>query len=69
METCFVIMGFGRKTDFETGRTLDLDKLEEYVHPSPPSSMRGSSAAGPTNSRIQGSSTCRLSTHSLWLMW
>lgn len=24
--TCFVVMGFGRKTDFETGRTLDLDK-------------------------------------------
>lgn len=24
--TCFVIMGFGKKTDFETGRTLDLDK-------------------------------------------
>ena len=24
--TCFVVMGFGKKTDFETGRTLDLDK-------------------------------------------
>jgi tetratricopeptide (TPR) repeat protein len=24
-KTCFVIMGFGKKTDFETGRTLDLD--------------------------------------------
>lgn len=24
--TCFVLMGFGKKTDFETGRTLDLDK-------------------------------------------
>src|SRR5262245_44329514 len=23
--TCFVVMGFGKKTDFETGRTLDLD--------------------------------------------
>lgn len=23
--TCFVIMGFGKKTDFESGRTLDLD--------------------------------------------
>lgn len=22
---CFVVMGFGKKTDFETGRTLDLD--------------------------------------------
>src|SRR5918997_614206 len=25
--TCFVVMGFGKKTDFETGRTLDLDKV------------------------------------------
>jgi MAP3K TRAFs-binding domain len=24
--SCFVVMGFGKKTDFETGRTLDLDK-------------------------------------------
>jgi hypothetical protein len=24
--TCFVVMGFGQKTDFATGRTLDLDK-------------------------------------------
>jgi hypothetical protein len=24
--TCFVVMGFGIKTDFESGRTLDLDK-------------------------------------------
>ncbi|MDQ6813776.1 MAG: TRAFs-binding domain-containing protein [Bacteroidota bacterium] len=24
--TCFVVMGFGKKTDFESGRTLDLDK-------------------------------------------
>lgn len=22
---CFVVMGFGKKTDFETVRTLDLD--------------------------------------------
>ena len=25
-KTCFVVMGFGKKTDFETGRTLDLDR-------------------------------------------
>lgn len=25
-KTCFVVMGFGKKTDFETGRTLDMDK-------------------------------------------
>jgi tetratricopeptide (TPR) repeat protein len=25
-KTCFVVMGFGKKTDFETGRVLDLDK-------------------------------------------
>ena len=23
--TCFVVMGFGKKTDFESGRTFDLD--------------------------------------------
>lgn len=26
MGSCFVVMGFGKKTDFESGRTLDLDK-------------------------------------------
>lgn len=26
--TCFVVMGFNKKTDFETGRTLDLDNPE-----------------------------------------
>jgi Tetratricopeptide Repeats-Sensor len=26
MPTCFVVMGFGKKTDFETGRVLDLDQ-------------------------------------------
>jgi len=25
-KTCFVVMGFGKKTEFETGRVLDLDK-------------------------------------------
>jgi hypothetical protein len=29
--TCFVVMGFGKKTDFETGRTLDLDLTYEYI--------------------------------------
>jgi tetratricopeptide (TPR) repeat protein len=29
--TCFVVMGFGKKTDFETGRTLDLDKTYQYI--------------------------------------
>lgn len=29
--TCFVVMGFGKKTDFETGRTLDLDKTYKNV--------------------------------------
>ena len=28
---CFVIMGFGEKTDFETGRTLDLDATYEVI--------------------------------------
>ena len=26
MKTCFVVMGFNRKTDYQSGRTLDLDK-------------------------------------------
>ncbi len=29
--TCFVVMGFGKKTDFETSRTLDLDLTYEYI--------------------------------------
>jgi MAP3K TRAFs-binding domain len=29
--TCFVVMGFGKKTDFETGRVLDLDKSYKYL--------------------------------------
>lgn len=31
---CFVVMGFGKKTDFETGRLLDLDATyESIIHP------------------------------------
>jgi hypothetical protein len=29
--TCFVVMGFGKKTDFETGRVLDLDKSYKNI--------------------------------------
>jgi hypothetical protein len=29
--SCFVIMGFGKKTDFATGRTLDLDKTYRNI--------------------------------------
>jgi MAP3K TRAFs-binding domain len=29
--TCLVVMGFGKKTDFETGRTLDLDKSYKLI--------------------------------------
>ena len=29
--SCFVIMGFGKKTDFATGRTLDLDKSYKNI--------------------------------------
>lgn len=29
--TCFVVIGFGRKTDFATGRVLDLDKTYEQL--------------------------------------
>lgn len=28
---CFVVMGFGKKTDYETGRTLDLDASYEAI--------------------------------------
>ena len=28
---CFVVMGFGVKTDYETGRTLDLDATYEAI--------------------------------------
>jgi tetratricopeptide (TPR) repeat protein len=28
---CFVIMGFGKKTDYETGRTLDLDATYQAI--------------------------------------
>lgn len=31
MPSCFVVMGFGKKTDFETGRTLDLDKTYKNI--------------------------------------
>jgi len=31
MNTCFVIMGFGKKPDYPTGRTLDLDKTYEHL--------------------------------------
>lgn len=30
-KVCFVIMGFNKKTDFETGRTLDLDATYEAI--------------------------------------
>ena len=30
-KTCFVVMGFGKKTDFESGRTLDLDKTYKNI--------------------------------------
>jgi hypothetical protein len=31
MPTCFVVMGFGKKTDYPTGRVLDLDKSYKYI--------------------------------------
>jgi hypothetical protein len=30
-KTCFVVMGFGEKTDFETGRKLDLNKTYRHI--------------------------------------
>src|SRR5215467_9309663 len=31
MRKCFVVMGFGKKTDYPTGRVLDLDKSYKYI--------------------------------------
>lgn len=31
MATCFAIQGFGRKTDFASGRTLDLDASYKVI--------------------------------------
>jgi hypothetical protein len=28
---CFVVMGFGKKTDYQSGRVLDLDKSYQYI--------------------------------------
>ncbi len=30
-KTCFVVMGFGKKMDYQTGRSLDLDKSYKYI--------------------------------------
>jgi tetratricopeptide (TPR) repeat protein len=30
-KTCFVIIGFGKKTDYQTGRVIDLDKTFDYI--------------------------------------
>jgi hypothetical protein len=30
-KTCFVVMGFGKKTDYQSGRVLDLDKSYQYI--------------------------------------
>jgi hypothetical protein len=31
MPTCFVVMGFGKKTDFAQNKTFDLDKSYNYI--------------------------------------
>ena len=30
-QICFVVMGFGKKTDYPTGRVIDLDKSYQYI--------------------------------------
>ena len=30
-KTCFVVMGFGKKTDFQQGKTYDLDKTYRII--------------------------------------
>ena len=33
-KTCFIVMGFGKKTDYETGRTLDINETySEIIKP------------------------------------
>ena len=29
--TCFVVMGYGKKTDFQQNKTFDLDKSYQYI--------------------------------------
>jgi len=31
VKVCFVVMGFGKKTEYETGRTLDLNATYETI--------------------------------------
>ena len=52
--TCFVVMGFGKKTDFETGRTLDLDKTYKEHHQAAPSPTPAWNARAPTRYRTPG---------------
>jgi hypothetical protein len=48
--TCFVVMGFGKKTDFETGRVLDLNQsylnLITVASASAPPGSTGAAGAG-----------------------
>jgi hypothetical protein len=30
-QVCFVVMGFGKKTDYPTGRVINLDKSYQYI--------------------------------------
>ena len=58
MGTCFVVMGFGKKTDFETGRTLDLDKTYRNII-KPAVVAAGLECTRADEIRIPASSTCR----------
>ena len=43
-QICFVVMWFGKKTDYPTGRVIDLDKSYHYIIKRPPPRRRGWSA-------------------------
>jgi hypothetical protein len=58
MPTCFVVMGFGKKTDYPSGRVLDLDKSYKYII-KPAAEAAGYSVSAPTKSSIPGISTFR----------
>ena len=30
-QTCFVVMGYGKKMDYATGKTVDLDKVYKTI--------------------------------------
>ena len=55
-KTCFVVMGFGKKTDFQQQKTYDLDKSYRIIIKQA-WKMPASNVSAPTTSFMQGLST------------